>query len=225
MVTIQVIVEGGAPNSNENSETASNTESLRQSLNAFFTKLLARDDIGIIVRMGYGYRAAVKQFLQGPSDAVLFVDLDAPKSKMEDWFVKLKTEPPDSALVFSAEQKEQVFFMIQEMEAWFLKQPACFERWAKKENYTRRAVNEISEHSLLKGKNIEDISKPSAVTKDLMKHFFEKQIIGKKGKLAKYGKLRTAPFLLDCLDVDLLEKQDNELHRFKKFFDESRFLM
>lgn len=165
--------------------------------------------------MGYGYRAAVKKFLQDDTDAVLFVDLDAPKSEINKWFLKLETENTDNPLCFSDEQKENVFFMIQEMEAWFLKQPKCFEKWAEVENYERRDEKDISEHSLLKGKDVEDILKPSVVVDTLMKHFFEKHITDKKRKLAKYGKLKTAPILLDCLDTNLLEKQDKELQRFK----------
>ena len=101
------------------------------------------------------------------------------------------------------------------MEAWFLKQPDCFEKWAKLENYNKRDANSIADHNLISGKNVEDISKPSVVVATLLKHFFEKRIDGKKRKLAVYGKLRTAPILLDCLDVALLETQDSELVRFK----------
>lgn len=223
MVTIRIIVEGGIPAGNNDLITANNTESLRQSLNCFFSRLLDSDDISIIVVMGYGYRAAIKKFLQDDSDTVLFVDLDAPKAEINKWFLKCETEKAENPLIFSDEQKKKVFFMIQEMEAWFLKQPECFEKWAAIESFDRRDHNAISEHSLLKGKNVEDISKPSVVVDTLMKHFYEKRIDDKKRKLAKYGKLRTAPLLLDCLDVDLLEKQDTELQKFKNIFKKYLF--
>lgn len=49
-----------------------------------------------------------------------------------------------------------------------------------------------------------------------MKHFFYTKNSGENKKHAKYGKLKVAPILLDCLDVSLLEKQDSELLRFKE---------
>ena len=108
--------------------------------------------------------------------------------------------------------------MIQEMEAWFLKQPECFEKWAEKEEWTRRAssgTKEISEYAPISGKNIEEITKPSEITAELMRHFFEKRPKSKKRRLAKYGKLTIAPKLLDNLDLQALEQQDSELQRFK----------
>lgn len=132
MVTVRIVVEGGVLSCNAETTTANNTESLRQSLHSFFTRLLSRDDISIVIS--------------------------------------------------------------------------------------------IADHNLISGKNIEDISKPSAVVAILLKHFFEKRIDGKKRKLAVYGKLRTAPVLLDCLDVALLETQDSELVRFKNIMNKN-FIM
>lgn len=218
MVTVRIVVEGGVLSCNADATTASNTESLRQSLHSFFTRLLSRDDISIVISLGAGYRSAVKRFQKEETGTSLFVDLDAPKSESNEWFIKLETENKDKPIILSAEQKQNVFFMIQEMEAWFLKQPDCFEKWADLENYTKRDAKPIADHNLISGKNIEDISKPSVVVSILLKHFFEKRTAGKKRKLAEYGKLRTAPALLDCLDVALLEKQDSELIRFKSRF-------
>lgn len=221
MVTVRIVVEGGVLSCNAEATTASNTESLRQSLHSFFTRLLSRDDISIVISLGAGYRSAVKRFQKEAAGTSLFVDLDAQKSKVNEWFVKLETENKDKQIILSPEQKENVFFMVQEMEAWFLKQPNCFEKWAKLEKYNKRDEKSIADHNLISGKNIEDISKPSAVVAILLKHFFEKRIDGKKRKLAVYGKLRTAPVLLDCLDVALLETQDSELVRFKNIMNKN----
>ena len=108
-----------------------------------------------------------------------------------------------------------MFFMIQEMEAWFLKYPECMEKWAQKEGYNRQDKGEdISQHSLLKGKVIEEISKPSEKIRTLMKKYFKK---GKKG--ASYGKLKTSPGLLDEIDTNVLIAKDTELQRFKQVAD------
>lgn len=100
--------------------------------------------------------------------------------------------------------------MVQEMEAWFLKQPECLDRWAELEGYSRKdAEFNISNHSLIKGKDIELISKPSEKLALIMRRFFFKG-----SKAAKYGKLKTSPQLLDSLDIGSLLPLDLELQRF-----------
>ena len=69
----------------------------------------------------------------------------------------------------------------------------------------------ISEHSVIRGKNIEEITKPSQKLGILMKKFFKK---GKKG--ASYGKLKTSPGLLDAINTEDLITKDRELQRFKR---------
>ena len=215
MVIIRIVVEGGYQGHNADLITASNTESLRQSLHSFFSRLLARDDVSVVVVMGAGYRAAAKHFLQDMSASALFVDSDAPKSKLNDWFLRLESADVKKSILFTQERRQNVFFMVQEMEAWFLKQPECLEKWAERSNYSRRNQSAITEHSLIANKSVEDIQKPSVVLATLLKHFFERRLDGEKRKLAAYGKLKTASLLLDCLDVALLEAQDSELQRFK----------
>lgn len=206
MVEISLIVEGGDISNNIEALTANNTESLRQALNKFFTRLLGRDDISIKLNLGGGNRNAVKMFLNDTSHkTILFVDsdhLDTNKWYNEDM----------KDFNISDDKKEYIFFMIQEMEAWFLKQLNCLDIWAEKEGYNRKQEGDISQHSLLKNKNIEEIKKPSDKLATILKVYFEK-----KEKTAKYGKLKTAPALLDALDTSSLLPLDNELQRFKKY--------
>lgn len=206
MVEISLIVEGGDISNNIDALTANNTESLRQALNKFFTRLLSRDDISIKLNLGGGNKNAVKMFLNDTSHkTILFVDsdhLDTNKWYNEDM----------KDFNISDDKKEYIFFMIQEMEAWFLKQLNCLDIWAEKEGYNRKQEGDISQHSLLNNKNIEEIKKPSDKLATILKVYFEK-----KGKSAKYGKLKTAPALLDALDTSSLLPLDNELQRFKKY--------
>lgn len=210
MVRLNLIVEGGVYTDNVSAETASNVESLRQSLHKFFNRILNRDDIEITIFMGAGYRNAAKRFVEGNSPMGLFVDSDFPAETKHLWFDKLiNTEHPEMTITIPEEKKKYVFFMVQEMEAWFLKQPECLNRWAEMEGYSRKdAEFDISKHSLIKGKNIESISKPSEKLAVLMKLFF------KEKKAAKYGKLKHSPLLLDSLDIDSLIPLDLELQRF-----------
>ena len=211
MVRLNLIVEGGVYTDNVSAETASNVESLRQSLHKFFNRVLSRDDIQITIFMGAGYRNAAKQFVEENSLMGLFVDSDSPAKTKHLWFERLiNTEHPEMTIIIPEEKKKHVFFMVQEMEAWFLKQPECLSRWAEMEGYSRKdAKLDISEHSLIKGKDIESISKPSEKLSLLMKRFFFKET-----KAAKYGKLKNAPLLLDSLNVDSLIPLDLELQRF-----------
>ena len=211
MVRLNLIVEVGVYIDNVSAETASNVESLRQSLHKFFNRVLSRDDIEITIFMGAGYRNAAKQFVEENSLTGLFVDSDSPAKTKHLWFERLiNTEHPEMTIIIPEEKKKHVFFMVQEMEAWFLKQPECLNRWAEMEGYSRKdAKLDISEHSLIKGKDIESISKPSEKLSLLMKRFFFKET-----KAAKYGKLKNAPLLLDSLNVDSLIPLDLELQRF-----------
>lgn len=211
MVRLNLIFEGGVYTDNVSAETASNVESLRQSLHKFFNRVLSRDDIEITIFMGAGYRNAAKQFVEENSLMGLFVDSDSPAKTKHLWFERLiNTEHPEMTIIIPEEKKKHVFFMVQEMEAWFLKQPECLSRWAEMEGYSRKdAKLDISEHSLIKGKDIESISKPSEKLSLLMKRFFFKET-----KAVKYGKLKNAPLLLDSLNVDSLIPLDLELQRF-----------
>ena len=213
MVRLNLIIEGGVYADSVSVETANNAEALREALHNFFTRLLNRDDIEITIFMGNGYRNAAKKFVAASVPISLFVDFDLPPDEKYRWFEKLINDnEPDKTIVIPEEKKESVFFMIQEMEAWFLKQPTCIDKWADKEGYKRKNPEEISQHSLIKGKSIEKINKPSKKLEILLKTFFEKN-----KKAARYGKLKTAPALLDALDVSELESLDKELQRFHSF--------
>lgn len=210
MVTIRIIAEGG----DYNEQVANNVESLRQSLNQFFARVLDRDDISIIVKMGASNRNAAKLFANDEHKLYLFVDSD--DENKSNWFEKLANKAnPDKGIVIPDEKKTYVYFMIQEMEAWFLKQPDCLVKWAKDNGYnSKRSCDDIPNHTLIRGKNIETIEKPSEKLAMLLKTFFEKERDGKK-KAARYGKLTTAPKLLDALNVVTLIPLDSELQRFK----------
>ncbi len=109
--------------------------------------------------------------------------------------------------------------MIQEMEAWLLKQPDAIEGWAKSRNYkhfTNRG--HVSTHYHIAGKDIEQISKPSEKLKDILKQTFQSDKLRKNGKAkgVEYGKLKTAPSMLRYINVPQLVSCDAELSRFRR---------
>ena len=211
MVTITLFLEGGAPLAQQKTSAAifNNAEALRKSLNLFFERLLHRDDINIVLQLKSSYRIAAKSFAAATDCVFLYIDSDCFPACVDDWMDRYyeNGEP----LQLSEEQKKRIFFMVQEMEAWFLKQPECLERWAHDENYIRlHKEQSIAGHSLIKNKNIEDIRKPSNVTSTLVKHFYKKT----NGNKVKYGKMKSAPGILDHIDVDDLLPIGAELQRF-----------
>lgn len=213
MVKLTLIVEGGVYTNNVSAETANNAEALRESFHKFFNRLLGRNDIEITIYMGTGYRNAAKRFIEDSTISGFYVDSDFPPNEIESWYGKLiNKEHPEKTIVIPDEKKKTVFFMIQEMEAWFLKQPFCLEKWAEKEGYKKKNVSNIANHSLIRNKNIETISKPSEKLKIIMRHFFEKN-----KKAARYGKLKTAPGILDEINAVELKSYDTELQRFFLF--------
>jgi len=210
MVEITIMIEGGVlQHANNDVATLENTQSLRQSFHRIFSELLGRE-VKISVQPLAGYKNAARKFIEtSANNLCLYVDLDEKKENMNKWF-----DEKISPLIIPENKKEKVFFMIQEMEAWILKQPEAIEIWGKKKKYTRTNPQEIlSQHSLIAGKNVEDITKPSKnVLPFIIKHFYSSE-----KKKIKYGKLKTAPELLDCLDVALLKKTDSEIERFYNY--------
>lgn len=207
MVTLHILVEGGA----YDAEVTSNVESLRQAFHNFFVRLLSREDIGIVVEMDAGNRNAAKRYLKDTSQ-YLWVDSDS--KNPEDWFVSM--DSGEHPIVFAAEQRVNIYFMIQEMEAWFLKQPECFDRWAQRAGYRRKAnKGAIAEDSRLAGRDVEAMTKPSHTVAMIVKRYFERVDANGNVRDARYGKLSTSPAMLDAIDTDQLSSNDNQLRKFR----------
>ena len=217
MVNLNIIVEGGTFDPNAGIETFNNVESLRESLNKLFTRLLKRDDISVKIDVGAGYRNAAKMFVKDVKDQYLYVDSD--DLDTSKWYNKLNHIDPNKAIIIPQEAKDKVFFMIQEMEAWFLKQPVCIERWGQAQGYIRTNTDsEIVNDSLIVGKDIESLPKPSRILGVIVQRYFERTLPNGKRKKVKYGKLKSAPAMIDQLDEQDLVTVDKELYRFKVSF-------
>lgn len=218
MVSISIIAEGGVLGTKDAPGTVDNSNALRESLYRIFAEVLKRDDISIEVHMASGKRAAAKRFRDSNADVFLYTDLDCKPEKRADWFVRMKTENQSEPIEFSQDKADRIFFMIQEMEAWMLKQPDAIESWASDRNYKHfSGRGHVSTHYHIKGKDIEQISKPNEKLADILKQTFQSDKLRRNGKPkgVEYSKLKTAPAMLKYLDVNLLLIHDAELHKFK----------
>lgn len=219
-MVVNVYVEGGIINGNVDATTSNNSEALREEINRFMQRALHRNDISIVVKKCSGYKEAAKQFINATDkeNNYLYVDLDRKLELRNEWFKSLS----DDGIEMPQDKTNHVSFWIQEMEAWFLKQPEAIERWAEDENLTRKKGQDspLSEHPSIKNKDIEHLQqKASYLMGVILRQVFAPQEKGRKsasGKVRdlKYGKLRHAPGIIAHLNpIDLISK-DNELKSF-----------
>lgn len=199
-IEIQLFVEGGVlPNENLAVETMNNSNKLRESLHHLLSQLITPNKFDLIILPRSSNNQTVKDFkadLEKDSNSLLLIDLDVPKSEKKVRITELNL----------VECAEKVFFMVQEMETWVLSQPDIMEQFAKQKDYKRKNTDKIiAENTLLKGKNIEEISKPSNTLNTLFGQYFEVYEKRRdKHKPATYGKLKDAPDLLKLLNFSKL---------------------
>lgn len=219
-MVVNIYVEGGIISGNVDATTNNNSEALREELHRFMQRALNRDDISIVVKKCSGYKEAAKQFINTMDDDenYLYVDLDRKPELRDEWFRSLS----EDGIEMPCDKTDHVSFWIQEMEAWFLKQPEAIERWATDENLIRKPGQNrpLSEHPSIKDKDIEHLQqKASYLMGVILRQVFapqekvKKSVSGKVRDL-KYGKLRHAPGIIAHLNpIDLISK-DNELNSF-----------
>lgn len=219
-MVVNVYVEGGVINRNIDATTNNNSEALREELNRFMQRALNRDDISIVVKKCSGYKEAVKQFINATDNEenYLYIDLDDKPEQRDEWFKSLSND----GIKMSQDKRNHVSFWIQEMEAWFLKQPEAIERWAKYENLIRKPEKDypLAEHPSIKNKNIEYLQqKASFLMKVILRQEFAPQQKVRKSTSGKprnftYGKLRHAPGIIAQLNPKDLICKDSELKYF-----------
>ena len=150
-MVISIIIEGGVlANDNISAITMNNVESLRQSFYRIFNGILQEDeDISIKIIPQASYKQAIKSYLVATEDTFLLIDLDMPKQQKAQWFDNLATLP-NKPITIPDERKENIYFMIQEMEAWILKQPEAIYKWAIEYNhYLTKRTDNLAEHTML----------------------------------------------------------------------------
>jgi hypothetical protein len=164
---------------------------LRQGL----SKLLEQKLKGKLPKMilGGGKSQTIKKFKTNKLKAqqfLLLIDLDKPEEY-------LKSDLEANEL---SEYSENIFYMVQEMENWFLSQPDILDRFYGKDNNGK-----FVSQKLPKKKAIE-IAHPDE----------EPQRLTKNTKRGEYHKIKHAVELLKLLDCTKLE---NEFSEFKRLIE------
>ena len=148
-----------------------------------FHKLLAQKLSGNMprIRMGNGITTTIDGFKNNrlSKHCILLVDLDAPEAQKD---MKL--------LAYTLlNLKDNVFFMIQEMEAWFLSQPEILDAF-----YGDKNTKKLSK------KKSEDIDRPAEYLSELTKNT----------RNGSYHKVKHGVRLLGLLNAHKLEQSSTE---------------
>ena len=126
--------------------------------------------------MSGGIAGTVKKYkleIKKDENSLLLIDLDDIKDKKEK---RLK----DNKLF---EHKENVFFMVQEMEAWILSQIDKVDILYKNKYEREDRTVRLSEFHKIKNNNFENIKRPSTVLKEILGKYFRRN--RKKKKIRK----------------------------------------
>ena len=163
-------------------ESSEAIASLRQGFNKLFSQVLAGKMPRII--MGDGLSTTVNKFKKNKRQGTSFllVDLDTTEAKKADRLQELDLKDYDKF----------VFWMVQEMEAWFLSQHEVIDNL-----YGKGTAAKLTK------KRPQEFKKPSVVLMDITR-------ASKKGK---YNKVKNAVEFLEKLDAIQLRKDFPEFDR------------
>lgn len=216
MVKITVFIEGGIlPGDNTAVQTIDNSEKFRESFRKIFNALIPNDQYELDITPSGPNKQAIKFFQQNIEkglNAVLLIDLDDVKgnknNKIEEFGITLGLN--------------NIFFMVQEMEAWILSQTGILDTYGQQEGFIRKRVDElISEDTLIRNIDPEDIIEPSKKLNTIFRKYFSISKVrnGRTRERPKsYGKLKDAPGLIELLNVCELINTFEDIQHMKDFF-------
>ena len=141
MVDITIYIEG-VQSDNSAVLTIDNSAIFRESFHQLFSQKLSSTKFNLKIKP-FGSITQARKMLElmetQEINAVLLIDLDAPKEKREERLNQYK--PFDTS---------KIFFMIQEMKSWILSQIDKIEEFGKTELIRKRDNEDINNNSLIK---------------------------------------------------------------------------
>ena len=166
MVKIHIFLEGFAIDDNEDVITVDRSPDFRRAFSQLLSQSTENELVKLSIEPATNWKAAAKTYIRhkqkNDKNYSLLIDLDG----------NLETKPKrlTESLVGMEETlsyfPNEVFFMVQEMEAWILSQPDVIENYANDKGYKRKLEKKVREHHFLRGRPSE-ISKPSEKIKTI----------------------------------------------------------
>ncbi|MEA3494849.1 MAG: DUF4276 family protein [Bacteroidota bacterium] len=196
MVNVSVFIEGGVlPNEKHSVLTVDNSEKLREGFYSILSQIIPPSDFNLTIKQGSGNKQTIKYFknrIQKKQSTLLLIDLDKSTEKKDEKITEFEL----------TEYSENVFFMVQEMEAWIISQINIIDDYYTKRYIRLKKDVLVSNHKKIKDIHPEEIRKPSIVLKEIIGQFYKT----KQGKKKKYGKLKDGSELLSILNASELQK-------------------
>ncbi len=194
MVNIQLLIEGGESffQPNKNTDLNSTSNRLRQGFRELLEQEISSSDLNEYVRidMGGGWREVKKYYeevVEDKENTLMLVDSDISDDKKEEQRIKRGLEP-----------KENVFFMVQKMEAWFLSQPEILDE------YYAEADESIA---IRITKNPKEYSKPDKALNEILKAHYPRD------RRQRYKKMKHDAELMQLLDLSKLKEDFDDVQR------------
>jgi len=150
-----------------------------------FAKLLGKKIEGHLPRinLGGGKSHTIQKFLKNKFEAdafLLLIDLDGPEAEKEQ----------DLSAHNLLKQRENVYFMVQEMESWFLSQPDMLDRFFGVDHNKKKVSDKLPKRS------VTEIPDPKSELKKATKD----------SKRGEYHEIKHGVELLKLLDAHQLEE-------------------
>ena len=206
MVAVHIFIEGIATNDSNDVNTVDRSTEFRRAFHKLFSQSIENELIELSIEPATNWKAAAKTYIRhkqkGDKNYCLLIDLDGTIEHKPIRLNEILVGMDETLAHFPSE----VFFMVQEMEAWILSQPNAIETYANDQGYKRKLEKEVKGHHFLRVHPIE-ISKPSEKIKTIFREYFEEQIERKsqiKIKAVNYHKTKIAPDLIKILDFQKL---------------------
>jgi len=195
MVNVSIFIEGGVlPHDNVSVQTMDNSEKLREGFYSILSQVKSPTEFNIIIKQGSGNKQTINFFknrIHKEHNSSLLIDLDCHKDKKEEKVLELDL----------SDYSDNVFFMVQEMEAWIISQIDKIDTYYEGKFIRKKNELALSDHIKIKNIHPEDITKPSIVLKEILGQYFRTT----NNKKKKYGKLKDGADLISILNaIDLL---------------------